>query len=115
MEEQRQTKPMMFLGQYRTGLTRENAALHVRVVRTLLRSGRQGEGMLANRLRENLGSDSWNECVRLLAQWHLIEFEPARTGRARIVALTEHAKQCCIEFGEDGICELPSGEEAFAK
>ncbi len=85
MEQQK--KPTMFLGRYRTGLTQENVGLYLRVVMTLLRCGKQGEGILANRVRENLGSVAWNECIVRLADWGLVEFEPACHGRARVVAL----------------------------
>ena len=89
MEQQK--KPTMFSGRYRTGLTQENVGLYLRVVMTLLRCESQGEGILANRVRENLGSVAWNECIVRLADWGLVEFEPACHGRARVVALSESA------------------------
>ena len=96
-----ESKPVMFLGRHRTGLTRYNAAFYMRVVRTLLRCGAQDEGMLANRVRENLGSKAWNECMDALSEWQIVEFEPARHGRARVVALTAEGKGCAIEYFED--------------
>jgi len=104
MTEQR--KAVMFLGIYRTGLTQESIGLYSRVVRTLLRCGNQGEGALANRVRENLGSIAWNECIGKLGEWGVVEFEPARTGRARVVALTASGKQCAIECSDEA-----SGDE----
>jgi hypothetical protein len=101
-----QSKAVMFSGIYRTGLTRESVGLYSRVVRTLLRCGKQGEGALANRVRENLGSNAWNDCISHLALWGVVEFEPARTGRARVVALTASGKQCAIECSDEA-----SGDE----
>ena len=83
---------VMFLGRYRSGLTSENVELYARVVGVLYRNGKQGEGALANRVQKNLGSDEWNECVERLAAWGVVEFEPARHGRARVVSLTVSGK-----------------------
>ena len=102
--------PVRFLGCYRTGVTRENVGLYLRVAKTLLRCGPQGEGALANRVRENLGSAAWNECMEKLAAWGIVEFEPARTGRARIVGLTEAGKGA-VEFTD----EIPDSDAQEAE
>jgi hypothetical protein len=109
------SKSVRFLGCYRTGVTQGSVGLYSRVVKTLLRCGKQGEGSLANRVRENLGSAVWNECIGRLAEWSLVEFEPARTGRARVVALTALGKQCAIEFSDEATGDeqpQPAAQEA---
>lgn len=107
-----QRKAVKFLGQYRSGLKREDVGLYYGVVKTLLRCGRQGEGILANRLREHLGSEKWNSCINRLSEWQLVEFEPARHGRARVVALTAQGQGCGIEFNdEQGGNEQPQNAE----
>lgn len=102
---QLQNKTIMFLGQYRTGLARQDAKWYDRVVRALYRSGRMGEGALANRVQKNLGSEPWNQCMERLSAWGIVEFEPARTGRARTVALTASG-QGAVQFNDD-----PYGDE----
>lgn len=102
--ETEKKKPVMFLGRYRTGLNPEEAKLYDRVARMLFRCGKQGEGTLSNRVQQNLGSESWNKCMETLAAWGIVEFEPGRTGRARVVALTESGKGA-VQF-----CDEPQDE-----
>jgi hypothetical protein len=68
--------------------TMEGARLRERVLRTLLRHGRQNEGRLSAKVRRSMFEESWNKCIDGLLAEGLVVAAPTGYGRARALELT---------------------------
>jgi len=68
--------------------TFEASMLRGKVLRTLLRHGRQNEGKLAAKVRRSMYEESWNRCVDGLLAEGLVIASRTGFGRARFLELT---------------------------
>jgi hypothetical protein len=68
--------------------TFEAVRLRGRVLRSLLKLGRQSEGKLAAKVRRSVFEESWNRCVDGLLAEGLVAAAPTGFGRARTLELT---------------------------
>jgi DNA-binding HxlR family transcriptional regulator len=83
--------PFKHLGIYRTGVTREQAAIDGRVLKALFRHGRSTAASLSQRAR-TVERQSLDESLKRLSEWGMVEVSSTGNVESYRVALTEKGK-----------------------
>jgi len=105
-----QTRPVKFLGHYRSdehGVVGARAAMLLgSILRTAWRKDRDGkgvpEGTLANSVRKNSTDEMWKVAIQRLVSWKMAELHAGYGGTALRVRLTSLGKRHAIDL----CCEL---------
>lgn len=89
----------------------EEQYLERRVLRTLLRLGKQKEGKVSNFCRRSIFMPSWQSCVARLLADGKVSAEPVGHGHARFLELTPAGVAAAEREGERMVDEILAGEE----
>ena len=92
MESRSEKVPIMHLGQLRTGITVEQAALDNRILRFLARAEPQRSGVIAAQC-QTAGTKAVKAALDRLALWQLVELRTTTFPGSFLVSLTEQGRR----------------------